>query len=477
MPVAQISNLTGLNLYMNPLNLNNGEMVQCVNMDSMPFGAKRKRRGYSTYLGTADGSAVTSLFQFRANNGTTFFNYRASGSSLYYSLQGTGDWTLAGNGTIGAGAHVGAAVMNNTLIVGDGVGSTRHTTSGTSFTNTTLAPIGEFFDNFQNRIYIGGTASTLFFSSANDPVNWSTSGTSDSSSLTVPGPGKMGRIFHIGDRLTLTKNTGGMYVYDGFSLVDPSWSMGPSSPYSVDASDGFYFWVNQLGMYGAGGARPQLLSNAVQPFFYNYTGSAVAGTQLRTAPGVVNKYNYYVALGDTTDDVIKETITNSVAKYDYQKNELSFYSFGTLPTAFMQGLGGIPTVDNNNEVSLIFGDSSGQCYAFGGTATSDNGVPIQAKMQFMFNDGLPHEEKEFRWLYLYFNPGNQAQARVAITDNFDQARKRWLPIGDCSSGLKAFRFPPGSRGNFLFIEITESSTDADFIFYGYSVDAEVVPSK
>jgi hypothetical protein len=140
-------NVGGINTYSNPLS-QDGVLIHAINVTSTGQGYKTKRSGYSSFLGTPDSSQVQSLFDFQniGNNSGSMALYRASGTSLYYSLQGTGAWTLAGNGTITSGAHFGHAVLDNVLIGGDGQGSTRHTTNGTSFTNTTLAPPSEFFE-------------------------------------------------------------------------------------------------------------------------------------------------------------------------------------------------------------------------------------------------------------------------------------------------------------------------------------------
>lgn len=465
MPQVPINNLYGLNLFINPLTQQNGELIRCVNLDSFPYGCKRKRPGYTTYLGTADGSAVTNLFNWTKNDGTTFYNYRASGSSLFYSAQGTGAWTLCGNGTISPGAHVGAAVLDNTLIVGDGVGSTRHTTSGTSFTNTTLAPVGEFFAQYQGRIYIGGTSSTLFYSTTNDATNWNTSGTSDSSSIQIPGAGKIGKIFVCSDRLTTTKNSGLMHRWDGFSLVDLSTKLGPSSPYSIDDSGGFFFWLSRVGYHGYGGARPQLISNAIQPQIYNSVGSAIAGTVFTSAPGIVHQYDYLCSVGTVTDDFTRQSVSNCIQKYDYQKNEWLNYSFNNRPTSWLS------YADNNGDQQLIFGDSSGQCYTYGGSSSTDNGSPVTSQMEFIFHDGSPHLDKIFRWFFAFFNPGNEAQIQIAVGDTYESEFKKWIDIGDCSSGVCAFRFPSGSKGKILFVKVSESSKNAKFNFYGFTVDA------
>lgn len=466
MPEIQVTNLLGLNLFVNPLNQQNGELIRSVNMDSFPFGAKTKRPGYGTYLGTPDNSQVNTLFNWTKNDGTTFFNYRVSGTKIYYSAQGTGVWTVAGNGTVASGAHVGYAVLDNTLILGDGVGSTRHTTSGTSFTNTTLAPPGEFFAQYQNRIYIGGTSSTLFYSTTNDATNWNTSGTSDSSSLTIPGAGKLGAIFVSADRLTATKNSGLIYRWNGNTLVDLSTDLGPSSPYSLAGKGGFFFWLNRVGYHGYGGNRPQLLSNSIQPQIYNTSGSAIEGTVFNTAPGAVHKYDYLAAVGNVTDDFTNNTVANCIHKYDYQKNEFLNYSYNKLPTAFLS------YKDASGDDQLIFGDSTGQCYTVGNGVKDDNGNPIAAEMEFYWHDGVPHLEKEMRHFWAFFNPGNEARVQIAIENTFNPNSKRWIDLGDCSSGVAAFNFPVGSRGRFLFVRVMESSKNANFSFYGFVVDAD-----
>ena len=152
MAITQNYNLGGLNLFLNPLLKKDGEAIRAVNVQSSSFGAKTKRTGYSTFLGTADGSAVNSLFSWTQDDGSLFL-YRASGAGLYHSVEGTGEWTMSGAGTITAGSAVGHAVSANVLIVGDGKGSTRHSTNGTSFTNTTLAPVASQFTQYQGRIY------------------------------------------------------------------------------------------------------------------------------------------------------------------------------------------------------------------------------------------------------------------------------------------------------------------------------------
>lgn len=465
----KISQIGGINLYVNPINRNNGEMIKAVNITSDFYGSKRKRQGYSTFLGTADGSAVNSLFSFYKNDGTSFWLYRASGSQLFSSAQGTGAWTVTGNGTISPGANVGYAVLDNTMVIGDGVGSTRYTTDGTSFTNGSLAPIAATFEQYQNRIYAGGTASDLFYSTTGDATNWNTSGTSDSSSFKIPGAGKLSKIFKNNDRLVACKAGGAMFRWDGYSLLDMATDLGPSSNQSLDSVEGYWFWLNRLGVFGYGGDKPELISNPIQRQIYNASGSAIAGSVFNTAPAQVHRYDYLCAVGTITDDYTKETISNCLIKYDFNKNEFLNWSLANNPTAMHS------YKDANGNLQLIFGDSTGQCYKFSDTTTADNTVAIEAQMMFSVDAGVIELDKRWNWLWLYFNPGCQATVQVACTDNLNPSGLSWIDIGDVSAGIVRYKFPPQSRSKFLFIKIHESSKDKPFVFYGLSYDAEPIP--
>lgn len=467
----QYFNTGSLNTYTSPT-LQDGILIHAVNVTSTYYGAKEKRTGYSTFLGAPDTSQVNSLFSFPniGNNSSSMNLFRASGSVVYHSLQGTGAWTVSGNGTITAGAHFGHAILDNVLIGGDSVGSTRHTTNGTSFTNTTLAPKSEFFEQFQNRIYAAGTESTLFYSTTNDATNWNTSGTSDSSSLEIPGAGKMGKIFKASDKLNTTKSTGLMHKWDGYALIDSATTYGPSSPYSVAESEGYRFYINQYGLYGYGGGNPQLLSNPIQRQFYNNGETGIAGTQFPRIPSVVHRYDYFASVGTITDDFTSRQIPNNIIKYDYQKNEFLNWSFAHNPTAWLS------YKDADSAQQLIFGDTSGQCFKMD-NSTTDSGNTITSELVYLFNGGSPEFEKD--WIYWrgIFNPGCQAKVQIACADSYTYDYLRWFELGDVSNGFAEFRFPAGSnKSRFLFVRIYESSKNSRFAFYGQalSFDTHVV---
>lgn len=462
-----IKNVKGLDLFTNPIAEGGASLIRAVNVESYPNGAKSKRPGYVTMLGVGNGSAVQDLFSWTKNDGSLFL-YKKAGDLLYHSVQGTAAWTIAGNGTVTPANHMGQAVLGNTLVVCDGAGSTRHTTNGTSFTNTTLAPVAVSLAMYQNRIYAAGTASDTFYSTANDATNWSTSGTSDSSSIAIPGAGKMRSVFTVADRLIATKTSQLMYKWDGFSLIDMASNLGPSSPNSIATSEGFKFWMNDLGLFGYGGERPKVMSNVVQPIIYNNMGSAVTGAQFADLPAECHKYSYYATLGTVTDDVHRYTINDAVLKYDYQKDEFLTWNLANRPTAYHS------YIDTSGDRQLIFGGSNGQVYKLAGTATTDNGTAIETVMEFVIDGTNPQDDKKWIWLTAFFNPGCQAAVSIAYGDTYMKDAKKWQEIGDSSSGVLEWRFPQGSRSKLLFVRIYESSKDPGFAFYGMTVQAEVI---
>lgn len=458
----------GVNTYTNPLSAKDGQLIHAVNVESTPYGGKAKRVGNATYLGTPDNSQVNSLFSWTRNDGTTLFTYRASGTKLYYSTQGTGDWTVCGNGTITSGAHIGYDVLGDTMLIVDGAGSTRHSTNGTSFTNTTLAPIGVDVCEYQGRIYVAGTASDLFYSVVNDATNWNVSGTSDSSSITIPGAGKLSKLFKTSDRLFAAKNSGIMNKWDGFQRSDMSTDLGPSSPYAFGKAEDFCFYINQLGEYGFGGDRPQLLSNNVERQFYSQSGSAMAGTMFPVAAGGAHRYAFLFTQGTVTDDFVGQTIPDSILRYDFQKNEYTNWRFPTAPTAYHS------YKDTNGKQTLIWGDATGQCYKLTDGVYSDNGAPIPVDMIFFHHGGMPDIEKEWKTIDLFFNPGCGAVVQYAVSDTFEPQSLRWENLGNALSGTVRYRFKIGTRGHVLFIRVTDNSSDSRMTFYGYGVDFDPV---
>lgn len=469
-----IFNLGGLNTYINPFNQTKGQFFRLLNVDPLPYGAKTKRAGYVPSLDNPDSSQIKSLFAWQKNDGTSIFVYRASGSILYYydaAIGTAGNWSICGNGTIGQGAHVGYAVLNDTLIIGDGVTNTRHSTNGTSFTDTTLAPKGQFFAEYQQRVYIMGTASTLFYSTTGDATNWNTSGTSDSSSIDIPGAGKGNGLFKSNDRLIIDKNSGNRFRWDGDSLVDLATNLAYTSPYSLGTVEDYKFGINRMGVFGFNGANPEIVSNSIQNEIYNDQGSGIPAANFDSAAGVAHRYDYYISMGTIKDDFTNYQIPDAIGKYNYQQNTWSNQRFFTLPTAWLS------YKDRNLQQQLLFGDAYGQCWLYGGTATTDNGNPIEAQIGMFVHGDMPQYDKEWRIIRLYFNPGCQAQVQIAATRTFNFPQGGWKSIGDVSAGIVEYHCPADTRGNFLWVLIKESSKASRFCWYGMSINFNVVPNK
>ena len=482
----------GIQNYLNPMTTGqDGNLIHAVNVISFPYGAKSKRPGYNSFLGTPDNSQVNTLFVFpNIGNSGSLNLMRASGSSLYYSVQGTGAWTLASNGTIANNAHFGQAVLNNTLIGGDGVGSTRHSTDGSTFTNTSGAPVAPFFANYQYAIYAAGTQNQFIKSTDGDPTNWNSSGTSNGNAINLYAQGSLTNLFVTADKLILTKSRGDMFAWDGLNLTDLSTRYGPSSPYSISDIEDYRFYVNQYGNFGFDRSNNiQLLSNPVQRFFYNRQNTGIQGSLFPTIPGGCHIYDYFAAIGTVTDDFTQRPISNAILNYNYQKNEYLTWQFNDNPTAFLS------YTDNYKKRQLIFGNATGQCFQLDRTATNDNGNPINTEMVFLFEYSAAGEafsktsastssatayEKKWNWIRLFFNPGCEVNIQGAFSNSFTYQDLRWFDINDNSAnpaqntadGICEFRFPQDSRSRLFFLRIYDSSASSQWTYYGAQIDAE-----
>ena len=130
--------------------------------------------------------------------------------------------------------------------------------------------------------------------------------------------------------------------------------------------------------------------------------------------------------------------------------------------------------DGNFNEQLILGDSNGQAYTFGGTSTNDNGLPIEAQIEYIYHGGIPEYEKDFNYVWFIFNPGCQAHVQVAVGNTWTKEKLKWNDLGDVSDGIKEYHFKNNERGRLLFVKIVESSRNALFTFYGMVVDWEVI---
>ncbi len=500
-------NIRGLDTYDNVMAPNlDGQIIHGVNIVNFPNGAISKRPGYNTFLGTPDNAQVNALMYYPQQTGTQLFLYRASGSQLYYSLQGTGAWTVAqGNGTagtaggtIGNGQRMQGAILNNTFITGDGTTATRHTANGTAFTDTVLAPIGQYFMQYHNRIYTtNGINGTITYSSYGSADNWNIAIPADSSSFVVPDAGAAGPMMNSGDRLIITKIKGKMFNWDGNQLIDMATYYGPTMTFSPANIDGYYFYLNQVGQFGFDGANKQMLTNSVQRLFYNRSGNGMAASMLGTfGVGEAHIWDYFATLGTITDDFTGRTVNNAVLKYDYQKDTHLLWQLNDNPTSMLS------YVDLNNQRQLIFGNASGQCFQLSPTATSDNGTPIASEAVFVFTyasqatsfsptsaqslSGASYEKK-WNWGRFFFNPGDEVNIQFAFSNTLTYQHLKWSETintnqrtGDfwqVSDGVVEIRFPDDlnnpRRSRFMFLRIYDNADNSKWTYLGSQIDAEI----
>ncbi len=498
-------NPTGINTYQNPLQTDS-QLIHSVNMYSPGLGVMQKRAGYNAFLTPPDNNQVNSLFAYPNQNGTQLFLYRAAGSRLYYSAQGTGAWTVAAGsmggdhgGTITTNSHVQGVIVNNVLLIGDGAGSTRHTTNGTVFTDTSLAPVGQYFAQYQGRAYTTtGTNSVMSYSDANDITNWNTGGTSDSSSLTIPDEGAAGPMFVAGDRLIITKTRGKMFNWDATSLVDMATKYGPTMPWALGNIDDSWLYTNQYGQFSFDGANRKLISNPVQRQFYNRQNTGIGTARIgatSAACGAAYIWDYLVTMGTITDDFTGRQIPNAILKYDYQKNSFLNWQFNDNPTSMLS------YTDVNNRKQLLFGNALGQCFQLSPTATSDNGIAISSEMIFLFTYASQSQvmsptsasivsgeslEKKWNWLRLFLSPGCEVNVQFAFSNTLTYQHLKWSEAvntaqrtGDYwqfADGIMEMRFPddPNNppRSRFLFLRLYERSDNSTWQYFGAQIDAE-----
>lgn len=459
--------LPSLDLRLSPFLQKQGAVLRALNVERDSIGAYKKRPGYVSFLGTPDNSQVNTLFSWIQNDGVSNFVYRASGNILYHSLAGTGAWTVSGNGTISSGGHFGQAVLDNTLIGGDGTLASRHTTNGTSFTSTSGAPLAEHWAEFQGRAWaargtaVSGTNTDLFYSTTGTATDWTT----DASSIRIPGPGRINSLFKASDRLNTSKDAGNIFRWDGFSLIDLATNLGPSSPYSIGNIEDYRVYLNKQGYYGYAGGKPSIISNSIKRQIANNSGSAITGTTFGNAPGIAYQYAYYCSVGTITDDLTEVTIPNAIHRYDFQLDEWTNWRFANRPTAFGT------YQDTSSNQQMIFGDAGGQCYQMSGTALSDNGAPIEVQLMGFIHGGSL-EDKKWNWIRAMFNPGCRAKLAIALSDTFSPRTLNWQEVGDAVDGVVEYRFPGGSRGKFCFWKVSENSTSTPFECYAIEHSAE-----
>lgn len=470
MAIDRCYNLSELQLKVSPFLQQKGSLLRSINAERDSIGAYKKRSGYTTYLGTPDNNPVNSLFSWTKNDGTTLHTYRYSGSTLYYSTQGTGAWTPCGAGTFTTNSKIGYAVLDDVMILGDGTAVTRHTTNGTSFTDTTAAPLSSQFVEYQGRIYSGrgtanaGTDTNLFYSTTGTATDWTT----DSSSIRIPGEGKILSVFKANDKVVITKTSGLMYKWDGYSLIDNVTDFGPTSPYSIADVEGYKIYLNRRGVFGYGGGRPEILSNPIQRQIYNDLGSGIPGTNFNTAPAGIFKYDYMCAVGTITDDLTNQTISDCILRYNYQQNEFGNWQFANNPTAMHS------YTDASGNEQFIWGDKNGQCYQLAGTALSDNGNAIESVLMGVLHFDAPANDKKFNHISAFFNPGCSASIQIAVADTFTKGKLNWVDIGSTKDGNVEYRFPSGTQGKLLFWKIYESGKSSRWNFYGFEINYDIV---
>lgn len=471
MPSFQVYNLGSLNLKVSPFNLVEGDVIRAVNIVKDQIGVLRKRPGYETFLSTANGSSPLDLWFWEQNEAK--FLYRNGGGKLYYHDVDNGTaWVVSGNGTVNNN-HMGHAVLDETMIVSQDAGTTRHTTDGSTLSDTALAPAGEIVFEAGRRGYIAaGTQSSLFFSTSNDISNWSTTGTSDSSSVFIPGAGRLQIGFQANDRAVVGKTGGAMFTWDTDFLRRVPTNRSFTSQWSLDTIEDFVLGLNRVGIFGFAGDRPIIVSNAIEKIIYNDAGTGIAGTAFESAVGKSYRNDYFLSVGDVTDDFTTDQITNALIKYDFQLNEYLMWSTAHKVTAMT------PYKDANDTDQFLLGTSNGgQAYRLTSDSLTDAGTAIESIIEFVLYASRPAQEKFWQKIRLFANPGCEASVLVGLANTFTRSAIDWYQVGDMIDGFVEFDFPARARSRLLFVKLIDKSIASRFSFYGFEYICELIGDK
>lgn len=467
----QIANIGGINTKISPLLKPDDALLSCVNMDSDYIGGKTKRAGLELFLNNPDASQVNNVYEFEA--GTYHTLIRMSGTvAYYYDINNPGTaWTPMGNGTFSGGGRLGATTMYDTMIVGNGLDATRHTTNGTSFTNTSLAPLAKFFTNNFGRVYAAYNQ-TMFWSSANSVTDWSTAGASDSSSIQIPGSGTVNGIFSGYNRVLAHKSSGEMHRWDSYAREKVPGDLGPTSHWAGGNMDDVRIYPNRRGVYAFTGSYPKIISTPIEKQFYNRLNTGIDGSLYENMAGGEFYYQYFLSAGTITDPLTRKGLNNAVIVYDYLHNDFNNYQYPFLPTCYSS------YTDANGDLWQLLGDSTGKIYRVNNTATSDNGTAIEAYFEGFSTMGNDFRDKDVSRVWVHASPGCQAKIQVSMTNSMLEMERQWVDIGDVSQGVKYLELPKTkNRGKYMFYRAYESSSDAPWTFLGITADFQYVGDK
>lgn len=431
-------------------------------------GTARYRWGGSVYDVYANGSAKNST-----NSGTS-----------YGALTGTSDLAFVLN--LRKASRCGSAVLNNKLVLSNGVDPMCYTVNGTDFVNitetsgsvTAYPPPAPFLKVWKGRLYAAGSIlapSRLYYSKSYDPTSWVNDAT-----LTATGgyldidPDSNGDIIGIdmeGGRLVVHKQDAAYRIIpDEYGRPNQIIQIGSptTSHWSIARSEKFnvgYYFADE-GLFEHNGDVPKLISTPIQDLIEGITASSK--TDLA---GYFFNYKYYCTMGSSITESERlgdRTFANPIAVYDIRLQELYLYTVADTPTCFNSW------ADTSNVDNMYMGDSAGNTYKWD-TSTVDYDTPIHGELELYDDDAdAPHINKTYDMIHIEMNPGCESNFFYKLEG------EDWTAVGDVSKGKTVHYFgDDGKASREMTIKIDDSSTTAPSVFYGYvlSLTGDTVPPQ
>lgn len=421
---------------------------------------------YYQWYGSAFDVYSNGAAKFSTNSGTN-----------YASL--TGELDLAFVINVRQASRVGSAILDNKLLLGNGVDQTCWTADGANFTNISTAPPCKYWITWKGRAYgIGNplARSRLYFSATpssdisttgyprgitywtNDPTDVSTGGYLDID----PDSNGSGIGLDVENGRLIVHKEGGSYkiIPDEFGRPSQVISRGASttSHWSIGRSEEFNisYFFNLNGIYEDNGETPDLKSSPIQDLI-----EAISGTATDNLVGHFFKYKYFCTMGTSITENERlgdRTFTNPLFVYELRLQEIYIYTTAHPVNCLASWK------DENGVDNMYMGDTSGNTFKWD-TSHLDYQTPIAGEIETWDEDfDTPHIKKRYEYIDLETNPGCESNALFKLdTDNP-------ITLGDLTKGSTSFEFgDSGFNKKNIALKITDNSSTAPSIIYGWVI--------
>jgi hypothetical protein len=427
----------GLNSTSGPLNVQENESSDLLNIDFNKFGSILKRNGYAS-LGTAGTNYIDGLSWYEFSSGagsTTRMAIAVAGSKFYKmdALDGTFDDVTGAAATITSRFHCDFENYLNKVYVTTGT-DTPFFYAGTGTTGVMAVPTGvirpKFIRQFNNYLFIGNLAigatdmpSRIYWSAIKDPTTWASADFIDVSKddgQVITG------LKVLGDRLVIYKERS---IYNLFFTGDAdipfvlpgggksNSTVGCIAPNSIQEIENGHVFLSYDGLYYYDGNNSYKISDRISASLGvdNSTNATYIFDKTKLSQAVSclqrSKNRYFLALPQTQPT--SSSTNNGVIVWDYFNNAFSVYDGmapSSMATFYVDGLDERP----------YFGDYNGFVYRMD-TGSDDYPKGVQTAIDAYYYTNWKNfddlcDQKGIAHVYIYYALNN---AVLTFSYNYD----------------------------------------------------------